>query len=71
MQTLCSIANLLVSGDREAEVILSPLSGLLDELVQGKADAGGPDRLGELDAGPPTAGSCSAGVLQGTATATG
>ena len=56
MQTLCSIANLLVSGDREAEVILSPLSGLLDELAQGKADAGGSDRLSDGDGGTPTAG---------------
>jgi hypothetical protein len=55
-QTLCSAANLLVGGDREAEVILSPLTGLLDELAQGKADAGGSDRLGDGDGGTPTAG---------------
>jgi hypothetical protein len=53
--TLCSTANLLVGGGREAEVTLSPLSGLLPELAQGKADAGGSDRLRDGDGGTPTA----------------
>jgi hypothetical protein len=74
-QTLCSAANLLVGGDREAEVILSPLTGLLTNLRRARRTLAAPigsvmvmaarQRRGVL-------GWCHSGTAAaGTATATG
>jgi hypothetical protein len=60
---LCWVAKFLVARDRKAIVILWPLSCLLDELAQPKADYGGANRLGDGDSGMPNRGSGSSHVL--------